>query len=202
MLRKFRLIFFSEIFACRNFEKKVIVKFNLSLRSTFLFFCLARLEKKFVRVSWSFWFRPEFDFKKSKNLEKNDRGTLKLSWEQNYDFLKNRKFWIWIRSDWLLTNDVCCKQISLHLLESNKQSFKTFILIGSCDLKNFSKFGPIHFDLIHPRFLSRLSPDIVNGPWLCHFRTPGHFIGHIHFLRHQPVCGHFYQNLKFSLKFS
>ena len=114
-------------------------------------------------------------------------------------FFENRKFWIWIRSDWLLTNDVCCKQISLHLLESNKQSFKTFILIGSCDLKNFSKFSPIHSDLIHPRFLSRLSPDIVNGPWLCHFRTPGHFYRtfyHINFLR-QPVFGNFfYQNLK------
>ena len=130
----------------------------------------------------------------------NDRGILNYREKKRF-FFENRKFWIWIRSDWLLTNDVCCKQISLHLLESNKQSFKTFILIGSCDLKNFSKFGPIHFDLIHPRFLSRLSPDIVNGPWLCHFRTPGHFLSdilsHIHFLRRQPVFWQiFYQILK------
>ena len=79
-------------------------------------------------------------FKAIESRQKSNMTLISLIIVRKLLFLLNRKFWIWIRSVWLLTNDVCCKQISLHLLESNKQSFKTIILIGSCDLKISRKF--------------------------------------------------------------
>ena len=115
-------------------------------------------------------------------------------------FFENRKFWIWIRSDWLLTNDVCCKQISLHLLESNKQSFKTFILIGSCDLKKFLEIWSHSFLFDSSPIFVPIIPGHRQRSLIMSFSNPRtFFIGHFITYTFPPSTRFwqiFYQNLK------